>query len=272
MARRAIGTRPGNVFAGEVARGLRGPDGGEARCDAGELERTRDALRESHARLIEMERLAAGRELASDVADAINNPLAALLGRLQMRIEERDPPDPEDRRLYALASRIAGIVQGLSELSCGPSLEPVELSCGTLADRSAGALAARCRERGVALSVRIDEVPSLRGDAGLLERALTALLQNAVEASASGSSVDLHVAPLERLRVARFCVRDVGPGIAPEHRARIFDPFFTTRPGAQGLGLALARSIALAHGGRIRVRSGPGPGTEAVLDLPLPSR
>jgi signal transduction histidine kinase len=46
-------------------------------------------------------------------------------------------------------------------------------------------------------------------------------------------------------------VRDGGPGIPAEARARVFDALFTTKAKGSGLGLALCRRIVEAHGGTI---------------------
>jgi signal transduction histidine kinase len=63
-------------------------------------------------------------------------------------------------------------------------------------------------------------------------------------------------------------VRDSGPGIPAEHRARLFDPFFTAKDGGTGLGLALAKKIVDAHGGTIEVGGEAGRGAEFVVSLP----
>ncbi len=270
MARRSIGTRLTGAFRGRGARAVPDSAGSSLELELKELERTREVLRESHDKLIEMERLAASEELASDVADAINNPLAALLGRLQMRLEQGRSPDPEDERLYALATRIASVVQGLSQLSKRSALEAREISVADIVEGAVRSLRQQAEERGVKLSTSLEPgIPLVSGDLKLLADALSALLENAFEASADGGHVALRVEKIERACAVRFRVRDVGPGIPPDLRERVFDPFFTTRPGSLGLGLALARRIALGHGGRVRIHCGPGPGAEATLDLPL---
>ena len=270
MARRSIGTRLTGAFRGRGSRAVPDADGSPLEHELQELERTRKVLRESHDKLIEMERLAAGEEFASDVADAINNPLAALLGRLQMRLDQGRPPDPEDERLYALARRIASVVQGLSLLSKRSALEAREISVADIVEEAIRPLRQQTEERGVKLSTSLEPgIPTVSGDLKLIAGALSALLENAFEASADGGHVELRVEKMERACAVRFRVRDVGPGIPPDLRERVFDPFFTTRPGSLGLGLALARRIALGHRGRVRIRCGPGPGAEATLDLPL---
>ena len=70
------------------------------------------------------------------------------------------------------------------------------------------------------------------------------------------------------------CVRDEGPGIAPEDQARLFERFFVA-PGARGeattgigLGLPITLLIIEAHGGRIDVESQPGQGSTFRLVVP----
>lgn len=66
----------------------------------------------------------------------------------------------------------------------------------------------------------------------------------------------------------RVSVRDNGPGLDAEQRARIFDPFFTTKTKGTGLGMAISKRVIEAHGGRIWVGDGSGRGAEILLSLP----
>src|SRR5262249_57441106 len=63
-------------------------------------------------------------------------------------------------------------------------------------------------------------------------------------------------------------VRDSGPGMTSEVRARIFDPFFTTKFTGRGLGLAAVLGIVRGHGGALHVESEPG--GASTLPLPFP--
>jgi signal transduction histidine kinase len=66
-------------------------------------------------------------------------------------------------------------------------------------------------------------------------------------------------------------VRDDGPGIPEEMRARVFEPFFTTRrdDGGTGLGLSVSLGIAQAHGGSLLVGTAPEGGAAFRLRLPI---
>jgi signal transduction histidine kinase len=75
--------------------------------------------------------------------------------------------------------------------------------------------------------------------------------------------------------VARICITDDGPGIAPDLVARLFQPFErigAERTEIEGTGLGLAHSKALAErmGGRVGVDSEVGHGSTFWLELPTP--
>jgi signal transduction histidine kinase len=69
-----------------------------------------------------------------------------------------------------------------------------------------------------------------------------------------------------------FVVRDTGPGIPEEQRARIWERLYRGEAGRQerglGLGLSLVRAVVEAHGGRAEVASTPGAGSIFTLTFP----
>jgi len=73
-------------------------------------------------------------------------------------------------------------------------------------------------------------------------------------------------------------VRDDGPGIPLEAKARIFERFYrvdkarSREQGGTGLGLAIVKNVVQAHGGDVRVESAPGKGTEFFITLPAPAK
>ncbi len=94
------------------------------------------------------------------------------------------------------------------------------------------------------------------------------LLRNAVEASLEGSKrrVEVEGELLEDFYL--FRIKDYGPGIEPEVRARMFEPFFTTKPRGTGLGLAVVYRIVENLKGEIRVISQKGKGTVFEIKIP----
>jgi hypothetical protein len=63
-------------------------------------------------------------------------------------------------------------------------------------------------------------------------------------------------------------IRDVGPGIDPEHIEKLFTPLFTTRPKGMGMGLAVCRRIVEDLGGAIRAENHPDRGAVFTIELP----
>ena len=68
------------------------------------------------------------------------------------------------------------------------------------------------------------------------------------------------------------CVRDTGPGIAPDQLPHVFDKYWqgghkTVQRGV-GLGLAIAREIVLAHHGDLWVESQLGEGSRFYFSIP----
>lgn len=116
-------------------------------------------------------------------------------------------------------------------------------------------------ERGILL--RLDGEGWLEGDAGMLRRALSNLLSNALAHTADGGCVRLSIRRSEA--AVTLAVGNPGAPIPVEHRARLFDRFYRVdparraeQPGNAGLGLAITRSIVEAHRGRIACRCADG--------------
>ena len=66
-------------------------------------------------------------------------------------------------------------------------------------------------------------------------------------------------------------IRDNGPGIPDEVRAKIFEPFFTTKETNEGtgLGLSISNDIVHKHGGTLVVETEAGGFTEFIVTLPV---
>lgn len=102
----------------------------------------------------------------------------------------------------------------------------------------------------------------IEGDAGMLRRALSNLLANALRYTPAGGCVRVRIGrDGERVRLA---VENPGPSIPAEHLGLLFDRFYRADParreggGHAGLGLAITRSIVEAHRGSIRCESADG--------------
>ncbi|MHC6157196.1 sensor histidine kinase [Bradyrhizobium elkanii] len=102
-----------------------------------------------------------------------------------------------------------------------------------------------------------DEAVVVSGDHTSLERALTNLVQNAIDHGQRRGTILVRVTTAGRIEV-----HDDGNGIPPDEREQIFEPFRRLHPGGRGagLGLDLVQTIMRLHGGRIEVDRAPSGG------------
>lgn len=107
----------------------------------------------------------------------------------------------------------------------------------------------------------------------LVEQAIFNVLENAAKFSPPGQEVEVEVSLVEEQ--LRIDVRDHGPGIPEEERARIFDMFYSVERGDRGrhgtgLGLTISQGMIGAHGGSVAALPGAdGRGTTVRIMLPL---
>lgn len=125
------------------------------------------------------------------------------------------------------------------------------------------------RETSKEVLVEMDEV--------LIQRMLSNIVANAIDASEQGGTVRTELRRLPRSEADRDWLRvsiiDAGQGIAKQDLERVFKPYYTTKNRGDesrgfGLGLAICRKIVNLHGGTLNIASQPGQGTTVQIDLP----
>ncbi|MCY1032203.1 ATP-binding protein [Corallococcus sp. BB11-1] len=256
----------------EAARGrmLRWNDDLRARVE----EATAD-LRAAQAQLVEAQKLAAVGQLGAGVAHEINNPLAGILGNVQLLLLDRESNDSDFetlRKIEQSAKRCKDITQNLLRFSQQrerPDLRPVDLNAVV---RDALSLTEnQTRGEGIDLVTELSTaMPRVKADPGHLSQVVLALLSNARTAMIQSPVKRLSLRTGERDGMCILEVEDTGKGIAESIRPRIFEPFFTTKDvwSNVGLGLSVAWRIITEAGGTLEVRSEAGQGARFTIVLP----
>jgi len=112
------------------------------------------------------------------------------------------------------------------------------------------------------------QLPFVRGDAAALNQVWLNLLKNAGEAlETRGGTISVEARSEGREIVVQ--IRDDGPGVSDEVRARLFQPFVSTKEAGRGtgLGLSICHRIVTEHGGTLELTSGAG----TVFTIRLPT-
>lgn len=126
------------------------------------------------------------------------------------------------------------------------------------------------------IDVRITKAaPAIHGDRLLLQRALAAIVENALRFSPADSAII--VESRKRNDRINFTVSDDGEGVPADQTAAIFEPLVVAQRPLHivgiglglGVGLAVVRAVCEAHGGRITLSQRPSGGAVFSMDLPI---
>ncbi|WP_230945856.1 sensor histidine kinase [Burkholderia vietnamiensis] len=189
------------------------------------------------------------REFAGDAAHELRTPLAILMlgiGSL---------PDGETKtKLARDAQRMKRLVDQMLDMAQASTVEIAaddRVDLGALARDVSTDLLPLAVARGRSITFVDAGGATIRGHPEALGRALRNVIENALEHTPRGTTVEVVSGP------GRCCsVRDHGPGVPARERARIFDRFYRvdrSRNAGAGLGLAIVATIMEAHGGWIEV-------------------
>ena len=239
-------------------------------------------IRDQISQLEEQDRLR--REMVANVSHDLRTPLTHLQGYLETLMLKEERLAPEERREYLEIAvqhgeRLGRLVSDLFELAKLEALhEPLErerLPAGELVQDVAQKYRLQAKERGVVLNADFEGGRLvISADAGLIERALENVLDNALRYTPEGGQIDINLRPHDdRLSIE---VRDTGPGIADGDLPQIFERFYRAHRQEEvdqargaGLGLAIAKRAVELHGGHLMCESEVGEGTTFRFDLPV---
>ncbi|QSQ21969.1 HAMP domain-containing histidine kinase [Pyxidicoccus parkwayensis] len=205
--------------------------------------------------------------LSGEIAHELKNPLASVKGLATLI--GRDLEGKPAERLAVLqreVGRMEEILEGFLNFSRPLlPLQQEEQPLRNLCDSVVALHEGLAQEREVKLTVMEEEAVSAWCDARKVKQVVINLVQNALDASPPGSTVEV---VLLGGRESRVEVRDRGPGLPASVRQRLFEPGVTTKARGSGLGLALARGLVRQHGGELTLGDREGGGCVAALTLP----
>jgi signal transduction histidine kinase len=131
---------------------------------------------------------------------------------------------------------------------------------------------ASAKARGLKVKATLDDATMISGDARLIYRLVSNLVDNAIRYNATKGRVEIVLAG--GTTGVKFTVANTGPPVPPDEVHRLLEPFRraaperTANPNGLGLGLSIVAQIAEAHGANLDVRPGPEGGLTVTVDFP----
>ena len=227
---------------------------------------------------LRIERLSTLGRFAAGLAHEIRNPLAAMIGSLQLlRKANPEQPGSADEQtmldiVHREALRLSNLVTDFLSYARPAPITATPTNIHRLTQETMQVMESQSKNCPMHLSCPHDLVVNI--DAEQVRQVLWNLLVNAQQAVATAGAepgegkIQVHIQRLASL--IRIRVEDSGPGIPAEARARVFEPFYTSRKEGTGLGLATSDQIIRAHGGSIQAGASKLGGAAFEISLPQP--
>ncbi len=221
------------------------------------------------------------RELVANISHDLRTPLVLIQGYLETIMMKGTDLSPEEIQRFLEISLqntryLSRLVSELFELSklnaihAKPSKEPFSIS--ELIQDVIIKFRSSAENKAVSIACNFDQkIPLVTGDIGMIERALSNLLDNAIRYASEDAGVSVELTLSESH--VRIKVSDSGPGIASEDLPYIFLPYYRGKKNqpretqGTGLGLAITKRILELHNSDIHVASEQGKGTTFYFDL-----
>ncbi len=219
----------------------------------------------------------ARREFLTTIAHELRTPLTAANGFLQVIRMGKLQEESSNAALDTVTRNIQDIITLTNDILF---LQEMDLILPEFQMTDVGGLVAhaveqertRAERNGVGFIINIaPNIPAISADSKSLERAIIAILDNAIKFSPEGGDVIIDVGHADSH--VWVTVTDHGVGIPHEMMPRIFERFFhMDQVGVHmfrglGLGLSIARQVIEQHGGMIDVKSTLGKGSTFTIWL-----
>ncbi len=238
------------------------------------------------AQLRQSQKMEAIGQLSGGIAHDFNNMLAAIIGNLEIALDEKRDVAPIHKLIETaidVAARGGELVQRLLAFARRQMLVPRLIDVAAVIG---GVVPILKRTLGESIAIDSRSEPGLwpvMADPAQLDSALLNLAINARDAmprggtltiTANNITIDPDMAPVfPDLVLGDYvvvAVADTGTGMPPEVVARAFEPFFTTKETGKGtgLGLSMVYGFMRQSGGTAKIYSEVGHGTTMHLYLP----
>ncbi len=221
------------------------------------------------------------KQFTADASHELRSPLMAIKSNAAVALKYKEGIRPKDAEKFeAIASAVSQMTRLTGDLlllarsdrisSCD---EWVRVDLGEILADLVQLYQPSASDREINLKLELIENFYLFGDASQVRRVFTNLIDNALQYTPKGGSIEVTTSLARKQLIVE--VKDTGIGIAPEDLTRIFDRLWRADRsrsywnGGSGLGLAIVKAIVENYGGSITVTSQLGVGSCFSVRLPV---
>jgi len=227
-------------------------------------------IKEMEEQIKRADRMVSIGKMAAGIAHEVRNPLASLMGSIQVLKEEMKLSGSNLNLMDIIlreSERLNRLVTDFLLFAHPPKIEFGPIMLNQLVNETLEMLRNSPQFNGhISVSKAFSHDARVLGDANQLKQVFWNLFLNAVQEMQGGGNLGVVVESTEGS--INVSVSDTGRGITDQDKGKIFEPFFTTKESGTGLGLAIVHRIIETHGGEVRVDSKAGSGTTFTLLLP----
>lgn len=253
-----------------------------------------EALKYSHARLMESEKMASLGMLTAGVAHEIKHPLNAMsanmdsikqdIQKITEFFELLDSDDTKKRDLKRLSDdietlitaahegikRTAGVIADLCAFARSDEPDMVTADINKNIDSTLNLLSSEIKGN-ITVVKEYGDIPPLLCHPGKINQVMMNILVNAIHALQTRRDGKIIIKTTHDESSITISIKDNASGIKKEVLDKLFTPFTTTKHAGMGsgLGLFLSYNIIKEHRGAIKVQSELGIGTEFIITLPI---
>ncbi len=247
--------------------------------DVTERTRAEEALRQAHADLARVNRVATMGELAASLAHEVKQPIAAAVTNAQACLRWLGREEPDLAEVRAAATRIirdgklAGeIINRIRSQFKKDTLQRELLDVNEVIREMLALLHNEAMRHNVSVRAELAvDLPQIMGDRVQLQQVTMNLIVNSIDAMKEVDGTRVLTIKSQRTEdeQLQISVSDTGIGLPPQQAERIFDAFFSTKPHGTGMGLRISQSIIESHGGRLWAADNSPRGATFQFTLPV---
>lgn len=252
-----------------------------------------EALKHSHARLMQSEKMASLGFLTAGVAHEIKHPLNAMSSNMESikknmhhiiqfvaQIEKdgniKDEVNHISKNTDTLImatnegiKRTSGVIADLCAFASSDEPEMIMTDLNRNIDSTLNLLSSE--SKNIRIIKEYGTIPAVLCHPGKINQVIMNILINAIHALQTRQGAEITIKTQSNADSIILSIKDNGSGMKKETIDKLFTPFFTTKKGGlgSGLGLFISYNIIKEHNGNITVTSEPGKGTEFTITLPI---